>query len=378
MDDYHHLLRDARDRIEEITPDQLAGQNALVIDIREPHELVTGTIPGSITVPMGELPERVAALVTYPDQPVVLYCAVGERSAVAAAALVGQGRTAVRSLAGGITRWMAEGRPLTTDDGMTPDQHRRYSRQMVVPGIGAVGQHSLLSSSVAVVGAGGLGSPVALYLAAAGVGTIGIIDYDTVDLSNLQRQILHSTPDVGASKTVSARARLAALNPDVTVRVFDVRLTADNAIETLSDFDVIVDATDNFATRYLLTDVSMHLRTPVVHGSIFRFEGQVSVFAPYQGPCYRCVFPSPPPPHLAPNCAQAGVLGVLPGVIGSMQATEALKLLLGIGTPLIGTLLTYDALEQTTFRLRIDRRPDCESCGNEGHPPRLRDEADYC
>lgn len=378
MNDYYRLVLAARDRIEEITPDQLAGRAALVIDIREPHELATGTIPGSVAVPMRHLPERVAALAAGLDEPIVLYCAVGERSAIAAAALLDHGYTAVRSLAGGITRWMAETKPLATEDGLDPDQHRRYSRQMVIPEIGAAGQRSLLQSRVAIVGAGGLGSPVALYLAAAGVGTIGVIDYDTVDLSNLQRQILHSTPDVGKRKTASAAARLTALNPDATVRAIETRLTADNAIDVLAGFDVIVDATDNFPTRYLLTDASMHLRTPVVHGSIFRFEGQVSVFQPYAGPCYRCLFPAPPPPDLAPNCAEAGVLGVLPGVIGSMQAVEALKLILGIGTPLIGTLLTYDALDQSTYRLRIERRPQCESCGNDQEPPPLRDEADYC
>jgi molybdopterin/thiamine biosynthesis adenylyltransferase/rhodanese-related sulfurtransferase len=378
MDDYYQLLSAARDRILEVTGDQLGSPASLLIDIREPHELATGTIPGAVAVPMRDLPGRIAQLAPDTAQPIVLYCAVGERSAIAAAALQEHGYTAVASLAGGITRWMEEGRALAADDGLSPKQHRRYSRQMVIPGIGVAGQRRLLESRIAVVGAGGLGSPTALYLAAAGVGTVGIIDHDTVDLSNLQRQIIHATADVGRAKTASAADRITALNPDVTVVPVAERLTAANAIEALTGFDLIVDATDNFATRYLLTDVSMHLRAPVVHGSIFRFEGQVTVFAPYQGPCYRCVFPAPPPPQLAPNCAEAGVFGVLPGVIGSLQATEALKLVLGIGTPLIGTLLTYDALDGSTFRLQIDRRPHCESCGDEENPPPLRDEADYC
>jgi len=303
----------------------------------------------------------------------VLYCEGGARSALAAQTLEDMGYTNVASLEGGFTRWKREGLPWRAPEGLTTDQRARYSRHVLLPEVGEKGQIELLESRVLLIGAGGLGSPAAIYLAAAGVGTIGIVDDDVVDASNLQRQIIHNMDRLGQPKVESARETLTALNPDVKVEPHDLRLAADNVLEVLSGYDVIVDGGDNFPTRYLVNDASLHLHTPVVHGSIFRFEGQVSVFNPYGGPCYRCQFPEPPPPELAPSCAEAGVLGVLAGVVGSIQAVEAIKLILGIGEPLVERLLTYDALTQEFMELRIRRDPDCLACGDESMPPRLVD-----
>jgi molybdopterin/thiamine biosynthesis adenylyltransferase/rhodanese-related sulfurtransferase len=380
MDDYRRMLLAARERIPEIQPEDVTTDDAdrILIDVREPHELALGTIPNAVTITMRDLLSKIDTTVDTVDTPIVLYCAVGERSLIAGAMLQDRGYSDVASLAGGIKRWMALGYPTVAASTLTAEQRQRYARHIVLPGVGAKGQQRLLESKIAIIGAGGLGSPAALYLAAAGVGTLGIVDFDLVELSNLQRQILHGTEDAGRAKTASAADRIAAINPETIVVAHDARLSADNAVEILTGYDVIIDGTDNFATRYLINDVSLHLRTPVVHGSVFRFEGQVSVFDPYDGPCYRCLFPTPPPADLAPNCAEAGVFGVLPGVIGSMQATEALKLLLGVGTPLIGRLLTYDGLDQTTHTVRFGRDPDCPSCGDEEHPPELREESEYC
>ncbi|MEA2002815.1 MAG: molybdopterin-synthase adenylyltransferase MoeB [Actinomycetota bacterium] len=380
MDQYRQMLLAARERITEIQPGDVTidDTDGVIIDVREPHELALGMLPAATAIPMNDLPSRIGTTAKGTDTPILLYCAVGERSAIAAATLLDHGYTNVTSLAGGIKQWMVAGYPTVANTSLTAEQRHRYARHIVLPGIGTKGQQRLLDSKAAIIGAGGLGSPAALYLAAAGIGTLGIVDYDRVELSNLQRQVLHSTKDAGRSKTASAADRINEINSEVTVIAHDARLAADNAIEILSGYDVIIDGTDNFATRYLINDASLHLRVPVVHGSIFRFEGQVSVFNPYDGPCYRCLFPEPPPSDLAPNCAEAGVFGVLPGVIGSMQATEALKLLLGLGTPLIGKLLTYDGLEQTTYTLSIRRDPLCPSCGDQEHPPPLRDENEYC
>jgi molybdopterin/thiamine biosynthesis adenylyltransferase/rhodanese-related sulfurtransferase len=378
MDDFRRLLLAARARIKEIPPQEVAASDALLVDIREADELALGLLPDAVAIPMRDLPAKIREVAASTDTPIVLYCAVGERSAIAAAQLADHGYSNVFSLAGGIKHWMALGYPTIASSKLTAAQRHRYARHLVLPGVGSVGQQRLLEAAVVIVGAGGLGSPAALYLAAAGVGRIGIIDDDAVDLSNLQRQILHSTPDAGQAKTVSAAARLAALNPGVEVIPVAERLGAGNALETLDGYDVIIDGTDNFATRYLINDASLHLRIPVVHGSVFRFEGQISVFAPYEGPCYRCLFPEPPPADLSPNCTQAGVFGVLPGVIGTMQATEALKLLLGIGIPLVGKLLTYDGLDQSTHIVNFGRNPECAACGDERRPPVLREEADYC
>lgn len=377
MDSYRRLLLAARERITEVIPEDANVDSSLIVDVREPHELDIGMLPGAHPVPWRNLAEQIAEL-AQPDTEILLYCAVGERSAIAAAALEDQGYKRVTSLAGGIKRWMAEGRPTVSTGVLTAEQRHRYARHIVLPQVGAKGQQRLIDSRVAIVGAGGLGSPAAIYLAAAGVGGLAIIDDDHVDLSNLQRQILHRTSDVGLAKPDSAGDEISQLNPDVAVTTHTARLTAENAEQLLAGYDVVIDGTDNLPTRYLLNDASLRLRVPVVHGSVFRFEGQISVFQPYVGPCYRCLFPEPPPPELAPNCAEAGVFGVLPGVIGTMQATETLKLLLGIGTPLIGRLLTYDALEQTTLTVRFSRNPDCRSCRDAHSPPELRNEQEYC
>jgi molybdopterin/thiamine biosynthesis adenylyltransferase len=284
----------------------------------------------------------------------------------------------VANLAGGIVRWKSEGLPIEVDSALSEEQRSRYARHLVLPEVGEKGQRRLLESTVLVIGAGGLGSPVALYLAAAGVGNLRIVDFDVVDESNLQRQILHGIDRVGRAKVESARQTIAAINPDVVVDAHRLRLAAANVIGLIEDCDVIVDGADNFPTRYLVNDASLRTRTPVVHGSIFRFDGQVAVFSPYQGPCYRCLFPQPPPPELAPNCAEAGVMGALPGVIGSLQAMETIKLLLGLGEPLIGRLLVYDALDQDFMTVKVNRDPACPACSDESAPPVLVDYDQSC
>lgn len=378
MDDYLRTLLAAKARVTEISPENLDTNQTLIIDIREPHELAIGLLPNATAIPIRELASKISTAANGPATSIVLYCAVGERSAIAAAMLEDAGYTNVKSLAGGIKRWMAAGYSTATDTALSESDRRRYARHIVMPSVGITGQQRLLDASVVIVGAGGLGSPVALYLAATGIGTIGIVDDDVVELSNLQRQILHASNDVGRPKTDSAADRLVAINPGVKVTTHQRRLTGDNALEILTGYDVIVDGTDNFATRYLINDASMHVKTPVVHGSVFRFEGQVAVFQPYESACYRCLFPEPPPADLAPNCTQDGVFGVLPGVVGSMQATEVLKLIMGIGTPLAGRLLTYDGLDQSIHVVRLRRDPDCRACSDEAHPPDLQDEDQYC
>ena len=350
----------------EISPTELIADPSgfgTLIDVREPNEHAAGTIPGAHLIPIGQLVERISS-VAAPDEPVVLYCAVGARSAAGAEALIGLGYREVRNLVGGYNSW-AFHKQHPGMNGLTPTQRDRYARHLVLEGFGEKGQLSLLQRSVLIVGAGGLGSPAALYLAAAGVGRIGIVDGDTVEVSNLQRQIVHNVDRVGRPKAMSAAETIDRINPEIDIRVFETRIDAANAISIAGEYDVILDATDSFQTRYLLTDLSLVTHIPVVHGSIFRFEGQVSVFAPGRGPCYRCLFPEPPPPELAPNCSTAGVLGVLPGIVGSIQATEVIKLLSGIGKPLIGRLLVYDALEVSAMTLRVARRPDCEACGDD-------------
>lgn len=378
MDDYLQLLAAAKARITEVSADTADIADTLVIDVREPNETAIGLLPSAVSIPLGELESRIGSITDDTSTPILLYCTVGERSAIAAATLQDAGYSNVVSLAGGIRRWMAQGRSTVTDTALSGQERQRYARHIVIPTVGPAGQERLRDAAVVIVGAGGLGSPCALYLAAAGIGTLGVVDDDVVELSNLQRQILHSTTDIGRPKTDSACERLTATNPEIVVAAHRARLTAGNALEILAGYDLIVDGTDNFATRYLINDASMHLGTPVVHGSVFRFEGQVAVFKPYETACYRCVFPKPPPIALAPNCAVAGVFGVLPGVIGTMQATEALKLLLGIGTPLAGKLLTYSALDQETHTVRLQRNLECIACGDQEHPPDLRDEDEYC
>lgn len=379
--DYRSLVAGAKAQIREIACDDLAGRLDAVqaiIDVREPEEHAQGIIPGAHLVPRGILESSIAAKCPDPATEMVLYCAVGARSALAAKALQEMGYGNVSSLEGGFAAWKASGREWRTPGGLTADQRARYSRHVLLPEIGESGQERLLDAKVMLLGAGGLGSPAAMYLAAAGVGTLGIVDFDTVDLSNLQRQILHNLEQVGRLKVDSATETLRALNPDVKIEPYAERLTAANAVDLMSGYDVVIDGADNFPTRYLVNDASMHTRTPVVHGSIFRFEGQATVFAPYGGPCYRCLFPLPPPAELAPSCAEAGVLGVLPGIIGSIQALEAIKLVLGIGETLVGRLLTYDALDESFQTLNLRRDPGCPACGDEASPPPLVDYDDAC
>jgi sulfur-carrier protein adenylyltransferase/sulfurtransferase len=340
-----------------------AAPGTVLLDVREADEYEQGAVPGAVHIPRGFLESQVESRVPDHDAKVLVYCAGGVRSAFAAETLQNLGYTDVVSVAGGFNKWKNEGRRWSTPRTLSADQRNRYQRHLLLPEVGEEGQQKLLDAKVLLLGAGGLGSPAALYLAAAGVGTMGIIDMDVVDESNLQRQILHNMDRVGERKVDSAKKTLVGLNPDVNVVTYDVRLGADNVLDVIDGYDVIVDGTDNFPTRYLVNDASLVKRIPVVHGSIFRFEGQATVFAPYVGPCYRCLIPEPPPPELAPSCAEAGVLGVLPGIIGSIQAMEAIKLVLGLGDPLIGRLLAYDAMEETFRTFKVNRDPACPACG---------------
>ncbi len=366
MPSFRDLLKTTKERIREVDTATAAGEIAepgtVVLDVREPDEYEQGALPGAIHIPRGFLESQVEQKVPDRDARIVVYCAGGMRSAFAADTLTQLGYTNVISMDGGFNRWKDEGREWKTPAALTPEQRNRYQRHLLLPEVGVAGQQRLLDSKVLLIGAGGLGSPAALYLAAAGVGTIGIIDMDVVDASNLQRQILHNTDRVGERKVDSAKKTLTAMNPDVDVVTYDVRLGADNVVEIFSGYDVIVDGTDNFPTRYLVNDASVKLDIPVVHGSIFRFEGQASVYLPHQGPCYRCQVPEPPPAELAPSCSEAGVLGVLCGIIGSVQAMEAVKLLLGLGDQLVGRLLAYDALEGSFRTFRVNRDPQCAAC----------------
>jgi molybdopterin/thiamine biosynthesis adenylyltransferase/rhodanese-related sulfurtransferase len=366
MASFRDLLRETKARIREVdtaeAEAEVASPATVVLDVREPDEYEQGALPRAIHIPRGHLESQVESKITDRDSHVVIYCAGGVRSAFAADTLTQLGYTDVVSMAGGFNKWKDEGRAWSAPVSLSADQRNRYQRHILLPEVDVSGQARLLSSKVLLIGAGGLGSPAALYLAAAGVGTLGVIDMDVVDASNLQRQILHNMDRIGERKVDSAKKTLTSLNPDVSVVTYDVRLGADNVLEIFSGYDVILDGTDNFPTRYLVNDASLKLDIPVVHGSIFRFEGQASVYLPHQGPCYRCQVPEPPPAELAPSCAEAGVLGVLPGIIGSIQAMEAIKLLLGIGDPLAGRLLAYDALEETFRIFKVNRDPECAAC----------------
>ena len=337
----------------------IAG-GATLLDVREPDETAQGIVPDSVLIVRGNLEAQVESRIPNKDSELVVMCAGGVRSAFAAKTLTELGYTNVTSMDGGFNRWKDEGRPWIAPKTLDADQRNRYSRHILLPEVGEEGQQKLLDSKVLLLGAGGLGSPAALYLAAAGVGTIGIIDMDVVDESNLQRQILHNLERVGERKVDSARKTLTAMNPDIEVITFDTRLGADNIMDILAGFDVVIDGADNFPSRYLLNDASVKLGIPVVHGSIFRFEGQVTVFDPLSGPTYRDLLPEPPPPELAPSCAEAGVLGVLPGIVGSIQALEAIKLLLELGDSLRGRLLAFDALEMSFREYRLNIDPDNE------------------
>ncbi|HEX4454896.1 MAG TPA: molybdopterin-synthase adenylyltransferase MoeB [Kofleriaceae bacterium] len=363
---YDEILRDLRARTPEISVDGLVAeaQRVILIDCREPDEHAAGAIAGAQWIPRGFLEAKVEKLVGDRAAPVVVYCASGNRSLFAQRSLAELGYTNVRSLAGGFSGWKKAGQPWETPKTLRADQDVRYSRHVLLPEVGLAGQTKLLASKVVCIGAGGLGSPSSMYLAAAGVGTLGMIDDDTVDVSNLQRQILHGTDRLGIAKVDSAERTLKNLNPDVRVEKHRVRLSSQNALELLAPYDVIVDGADNFATRYLVNDVALRLGKPVVHASIFRFEGQLTVFSATGGPCYRCLYPQPPPPEDAPSCAEGGVLGVLPGTMGALQATEAIKLLLGIGETLAGRLLVYDALKARFREMKLRRDPTCPTCGD--------------
>ena len=359
MTSFRELLERAKARVDEVDP---AGAEALLadgwelLDVREPDEFEQGTVEGSLPIPRGQLESTIESRVPDRTAPIVVMCGSGVRSAFAAVTLGELGYERVVSMDGGFNKWKDEGRAWIRPRTLAPDQRNRYQRHLLVPEIGERGQLALLDGKVLLLGAGGLGSPAALYLAAAGVGSLGIVDMDEVDESNLQRQILHNVDRVGDRKVDSAKKSITALNPDVDVVTHDVRLDATNALDILDGYDVVIDGADNFPTRYLLNDASVKLGIPVVHGSVHRFEGQITVFDPRHGPTYRDMLPEPPPAEYAPNCAEAGVLGVLPGIVGSIQALEAIKLLLGVGEPLRGRLIVFDALELsfTEFKLRTD------------------------
>ena len=359
MATFRELLRQAKAQIREVgtaEAEELLAEGWTLLDVREPDEYEQGAIAGSVHIPRGQLESSIENRVANRSAPLVAMCAGGVRSAFAAVTLEQLGYTDVVSMDGGFNKWKDEGRAWSRPRTLTPEQRNRYQRHLLVPEVGEEGQIKLLDAKVLLLGAGGLGSPAALYLAAAGVGTLGIIDMDAVDESNLQRQILHNVDRVGDRKVDSAKKTLTALNPDVNVVTYDTRLGADNILEILDGYDVVVDGADNFPSRYLLNDASVKLGIPVVHGSIFRFEGQVTVFDPRGGPTYRDMLPEPPPAEMAPSCAEAGVLGVLPGIVGSVQALEAIKLILGVGDSLSGRLVAFDALEMSfrEFRLRTD------------------------
>src|SRR5918992_3644766 len=367
MATFRELLAATKAEIRETDPAEaeiaVRDRGAVILDVRELDEHSQGAIPGAIHIPRGNLESNIENRVPDHDRPIVVQCASGVRSAFAAKTLAELGYTDVVSLRGGFNRWKDEGRPWSVPQTLYAEQRNRYQRHLLLPEVGDEGQLKLLGSSVLLLGAGGLGSPAAMYLAAAGVGTLGIIDMDVVDASNLQRQILHNMDRIGERKVDSAKKTLTGINPDVNVVTYDVRLGADNILDIIDGFDVIVDGTDNFPTRYLVNDASLLKKIPVVHGSIFRFEGQATVFHPYVGPCYRCMIPEPPPAELAPSCAEAGVLGVLPGIVGSIQGLEAIKLILGLGDSLVGRLLAYDSLEQSFRTFKVNRDPNCPSCG---------------
>ena len=359
MASFRDLLAQAKTVITEVDTADAASRierGVIVLDVREPDEYEQGALPSALHIPRGHLEAQIETKIVDKSAPIVVYCAGGVRSAFAAKTLAELGYTDVVSMAGGFGKWKDEGRAWKTPATLNAEQKIRYQRHLLLPEVGIEGQAKLLASKVLMLGAGGLGSPAALYLAAAGVGTIGIVDMDEVDASNLQRQILHNIDRVGDRKVDSAKKTLTMLNPDVNVVTYDTRLEANNIMDIIKGYDVIVDGADNFPSRYLLNDASVKLGIPVVHGSIFRFEGMVTVFDPKNGPTYRDMVAEPPPAELAPSCAEAGVLGVLPGIVGSIQALETIKLLLGLGEGLVGRILAVDTTEMEfrTFKLRVD------------------------
>jgi molybdopterin/thiamine biosynthesis adenylyltransferase/rhodanese-related sulfurtransferase len=374
MSRFKDLIRAVKSEIQEVTvAEARAATDALLVDVREADEWSNGHLPGALFVPRGFLEQRIEAKVNDKSRRIILYCEGGTRSAFAAKTMIELGYTRVASMAGGFTRWKELGFPFDIPRAMSSEQKSRYSRHLLVPEVGEAGQARLLDAKVLLVGAGGLGSPAGLYLAAAGVGTIGLVDSDLVDLSNLQRQVLHTTASVGRPKTESGAATIAALNPDVRVVRHDLRLDSSNVMEVIAPYDVIIDGCDNFSTKYLVNDAAVLAGKTNIYGSIYRFDGQATVFVPRQGPCYRCLFPEPTPAELAPSCDEAGVLGVLPGVVGLIQATEAIKAILGKGELLTGRLLAYDALSMTFKQYKVRRDPRCALCGDE---PTIRQVSD--
>jgi len=371
------VIRQIRSQVDQIDPgevhDTLGANGTVLVDVREEHEWNAGHLPGAVHVPRGYLESRIEGVVADRDAHLVVYCASGQRSALAAHTL-GEllGYRHVQSLNGGITLWKDRGFEVDVPRALSDEQCERYSRHLLIPEIGGEGQQKLLESRVLLLGAGGLGAPTALYLAAAGVGTLGIVDNDVVDLSNLQRQVIHTTDRIGVAKVDSAEETIRALNPGVEVVKYPVRLDASNVMEILEGYDVVVDGLDNFPSRYLINDASVRLGVPVVSASILGFDGQLSVFAPHDGPCYRCLYPVPPPAELAPSCGANGVLGVLPGTMGLLQATEVVKLVVGAGEPLIGRLLLYEALGATFTELKVRRDPECPVCSRD--PAEISDE----
>jgi molybdopterin/thiamine biosynthesis adenylyltransferase/rhodanese-related sulfurtransferase len=375
---YADLLREARAQIKEVTPqevDALAPGTATIIDVREASEWDQGHVPGARHVSKSYIEQQIEAAAPDRDAPVILYCAGGVRSLFAAQTLADMGYSDVASMSGGFQSWKGAGLEFETPIVLSAAQKDRYSRHLLIPEVGSAGQARLLGSKALLIGAGGLGSPAALYLAAAGVGTIGIVDFDVVDVSNLQRQIIHTTDRVGERKVESAKRSINALNPEIKVVAHEEMLVAANVERIISGYDVILDGTDTFETRYILNDAAVAAGIPVIHASVFRFEGQLTTFVPFDGPCYRCLYPTPPPPELAPGCSVAGVLGVVPGILGLLQANEALKVLLGIGNTLSGRLLLFDALETEFTELKLRRDPECPVCSDKavaareaGHP----------
>ena len=370
------VLRQIKSRIDEIDPAAAREQSsngAVLVDVREPEEWAAGHIPGAKHVPKSYLESRVEGAVPDRSDHVILYCASGNRSAWAARTLIEDlGYEHVESMTGGFTLWKDRGYEVEVPRTLSAEQRERYSRHLLLPEVGPDGQQKLLDAKVLLLGAGGLGSPAALYLAAAGVGTLGIVDNDDVDVSNLQRQVIHSSERIGVPKVDSAEQTINALNPDVKVNKYPVRLGSENIMEIVRGYDIVVDGLDNFPTRYLLNDASVRLQIPVVSAAILGFEGQLSVFKPYDGPCYRCLFPVLPPAELAPSCGANGVLGVLPGTMGLLQATEVIKLILGEGDPLIGRLMMYDALAASFTEVKVRRDPQCPICSR--HPEAIADE----
>jgi molybdopterin/thiamine biosynthesis adenylyltransferase/rhodanese-related sulfurtransferase len=367
-------IKQIRSQIKEVDPSEVhdlhsrngdAPEELVIVDVRELNEWDRGHIPGALHVPRSYLESRIEGVVPERDKRIVLYCATGQRSALGAKTLESDlGYRNVSSMSGGFTLWKDRGYEFDTPKSLTPEQQERYSRHLLVPEVGSVGQQKLLDSKVLLLGAGGLGSPSALYLAAAGVGTIGLVDDDVVDLTNLQRQVIHNTARIGEPKVDSARETIQALNPDVDVVGYKTRLDRDNVLDLIADYDVIVDGADNFPTRYLLNDAAVRLKKPVVHASILGFDGQLTVFKPYEGPCYRCLYPQPPPADLAPSCGANGVIGVLPGIMGLLQANETIKLIIEQGEPLIGRLLLFEALTTQFTELRVRRDAECPVCGD--------------